>query len=265
MRNPTFPEDCPHASISHHRLEDHGPLAAAALSRLQGALEKLCARPGVLEDFECFEREAHALFTQAEREVLGEQLERLDVDVPTVVIGGWTYLSAAFPQGAELVDFFHAAEQLKAAFDAAHGENSPQARAQFEKYRHLLRWEPNGVSKVIRALVHLHGKYPRRKRLTQVLGYFRKHRHRMGYAETAAKNLPIGSGVVEAACKTLATQRMKRSGMRWRHAGGQAILTLRGLMQSKRFDQAWQLLSNAYHAEVMPPDNVVPLSSHRRQ
>ena len=50
----------------------------------------------------------------------------------------------------------------------------------------------------------------------------------MDYAEAAQRGLPIGSGVVEAACKTLVTERLKRSGMRWREAGGQAILTLRG-------------------------------------
>ncbi len=144
-------------------------------------------------------------------------------------------------------------------------QNAPQAQAQFEKYRHLLRWEPKGVHKVIRALVHLHAKHPRRKRITQVRGYFRKHRRRMHYAERSAKNLPIGSGVVEAACKTLATERMKRSGMRWRQEGGQAILTLRGLIQSERFEQAWHMLSNTYHAQVLPPDNVVPLPSHRLQ
>ena len=54
----------------------------------------------------------------------------------------------------------------------------------------------------------------------------------------------IGSGVVEAACKTLVTQRMKQSGMRWEEAGGQAILTARGRMQSgDRFDRAWALLA----------------------
>ena len=57
----------------------------------------------------------------------------------------------------------------------------------------------------------------------------------MGYAEAAQRGLPIGSGVMEAACKTLATERLKRSGMRWREAGGQAILTLRGWAQSDRF------------------------------
>ena len=59
-----------------------------------------------------------------------------------------------------------------------------------------------------------------------MLGYFRRNRQRMDYAEAAQRGLPIGSGVVEAACKTLVTERLKRSGMRWREAGGQAILTL---------------------------------------
>jgi hypothetical protein len=79
----------------------------------------------------------------------------------------------------------------------------------------------------------------------------------MRYAQAQAQNLPIGSGVVEAACKTLATQRMKRSGMRWRQAGGQAILTLRALHQSERFDRAWKLLSSTYKRTVEIPENVV--------
>jgi len=69
--------------------------------------------------------------------------------------------------------------------------------------------------------------------------------------------------VVEAACKTLATQRLKRSGMRWRHAGGQAILTLRALVQSHRFDQAWSLLSASYRAEVALPENTAEFPRRR--
>ena len=53
------------------------------------------------------------------------------------------------------------------------------------------------------------------------------------------------------------TQRLKRSGMRWRHAGGQAILTLRSLLQSSRFGHAWALLSETYRRDIMVPDNVV--------
>ena len=85
----------------------------------------------------------------------------------------------------------------------------------------------------------------------------------MRYADTQARHLPIGSGVVEATCKTLVTQRLKRSGMRWRHAGGQAILTVRALLQSSRFNQAWALLSGTYRQEVMVPDNVVAFPCKR--
>jgi hypothetical protein len=165
----------------------------------------------------------------------------------------WTYLGAVLPQGIETLDFYHACEHRKAAFDAAYGDNSAKSKAQFEKYRHLLRDEADGVEKVIRALCHLRDTHP----LSTELAYFRRHRHRMRYAQAQAQNLPIGSGVVEAACKTLATQRMKRSGMRWRQAGGQAILTLRALHQSERFARAWKLLSRTYQRTVEIPENVV--------
>ena len=59
----------------------------------------------------------------------------------------------------------------------------------------------------------------------------------MRYHALKAEGVAIGSGVVEAANKTLVTQRMKRSGMRWRIAGGQAVLTFRALIKSARFDR----------------------------
>jgi hypothetical protein len=169
----------------------------------------------------------------------------------------WSYLSTLLPAGIEIADFYHACEHLRRAFDLAYGENSSKSKAQFEKYRHILRDELTGVEKVIRALCHLRDTHPRKKQLATELAYFRGHRHRMRYAEAQTHNLPIGSGVVEAACKTLATQRLKRSGMRWRHHGGQAILTLRALHQSDRFAQAWTLLSDTYKRTVDIPDNVV--------
>ncbi|HKZ19418.1 MAG TPA: hypothetical protein VJQ57_04845, partial [Acidimicrobiia bacterium] len=171
--------------------------------------------------------------------------ERPDLHLVTVADGtrdNWEYLDGEFPEGVPVVDFYHAAEHLRAALVVAYGETDPKGRAQFEKLRHLLRDERRGVSKVIRALVHLRNKHPRRRKLRQELWYFRRNRHRMRYAELAAKRYPIGSGVVEAACKTLVTQRLKRSGMRWRHEGGQAILTLRALCQSDRFERGWNLL-----------------------
>jgi hypothetical protein len=56
---------------------------------------------------------------------------------------------------------------------------------------------------------------------------------------------------VEAACKTLVTQRLKQSGMRWSIQGGQAILTLRSLIQSDRWEQGWALLRKSYQQAVV--------------
>lgn len=169
----------------------------------------------------------------------------------------WRYLSEVLPAGPEVVDFYHAVEHLKDAFDAAYGENSPRMRARFETYRHVLLEDLRGVEKVIRTLVYLRACHPKRKPICLAIGYFRRHRKRMRYAAMAAAGLPIGSGVVEAACKTLVTQRLKRSGMRWREAGGQAILTLRSLIQSERFEAGWQLIAQCYRADVQLPNNVI--------
>ncbi len=69
----------------------------------------------------------------------------------------------------------------------------------------------------------------------------------------------IGSGVVEAACKTLVTQRLKQSGMRWSTGGAQAVLTPRGWDQSERFDNAWALVAATFHADVTVLANVIAL------
>jgi len=189
--------------------------------------------------------------------VLGQRPDLTLVKLADGAKDNWSYLGTALPQGPEIIDFYHACDHLKSAFDAAYGENSSRSKAQFEKYRHLLRDEEEGVQKVIRALCHLRDAHPRKKKLSTELAYFRRYRHRMRYAKARAQNLPIGSGVVEAACKTLATERMKRSGMRWRHTGGQAILTLRALHQSARFERRWKLLSGTYKRTVVIPENVV--------
>ena len=195
--------------------------------------------------------------------VLGRRPELQIVTVADGAHDNWRYLDALAPDATAVVDFYHGAEQLKSALDARYGENDARGRAQFHKLRHILLHDPDGVEKVIRALDHQRKKFPRRTRIGEVLRYFRRNRHRMRYAETQARHLPIGSGIVEAACKTLVTQRLKRSGMRWRHAGGQAILTLRALLQSSRFDQAWALLSKTYRQDVTAPDNVVAFPCNR--
>ena len=141
-----------------------------------------------------------------------------------------------------------------------------EARKRFAALRFVLQEEADGAEKIIRALNYLRKRNPKNTRITKELAYFRNNRHRMRYHEFAAEGLPIGSGVVEAACKTLVTQRMKQSGMRWDEAGGQAILTVRGWTQSgDRFDRAWAMLAATYQAEVVVLHNVVPFPPGGRQ
>jgi hypothetical protein len=174
----------------------------------------------------------------------------------------WTFLSQQLPEGIEILDFFHAAEHLNDALGSVYGEGSLEARQRFEALRFVLKETPDGVEKVIRALDYLRKKHPRNTKVTKEAAYFRNNRQRTRYHQYIAQGLPIGSGVVEAACKTLVTQRLKQSGMRWDEKGGQAILTVRGWTQSgDRFDRAWALLAATYQEEVVVLHNVVPFPS----
>ena len=75
------------------------------------------------------------------------------------------FLDNELPAGLALIDFDHAVGPLKAAFDAAYGENTPKAKSPFEKYRPSLLNDEEGVSKVIRAWVPLRKTDPRRGRI----------------------------------------------------------------------------------------------------
>jgi hypothetical protein len=204
--------------------------------------------------------------SQAVAVVLGQRPELQLVKLADGAKDNWRFLGDELcpGEGVELIDFFHASNHLSDALEAAYGKGSTKAKAQHKKYRTTLRDEEGGVEKVIRALDYLKKKHPRRAKLATELNYFRNNRHRMQYATARAHHLPIGSGVTEAACKTLVTQRLKCSGMRWKTEGGQGVLTIRGLIQSNRFDSGWQLLSGTYRQPVSMPENVVPLNARNR-
>ena len=170
----------------------------------------------------------------------------------------WAYLSSdALPSGEEAVDFFHAGEHLHAAIATVYGDGTHETQFRYATLRDTLRDEDGGVDKIIRALKHLASKHPRKTSLATELAYFRKHKKRMRYMELQSKGLMIGSGVVEAACKTLVTQRLKQSGMRWSVSGAQAILTPRGWDHSDRFDEAWALIAATFEVEVTVLANVI--------
>lgn len=152
----------------------------------------------------------------------------------------------------EIVDFYHACDHLKEGCDAAWGESTARSKTEFERLRKLLKEEDDGAVRVINMLRYHYGRSRghKRKRLKTQLTYFCNQKHRMHYAEYIRQGLPIASGVVEAACKTLVTQRMKQSGMMWGQIGGQAVLTLRSLIQSDRWKPAWELLRAEFRKTV---------------
>ena len=78
------------------------------------------------------------------------------------------------------------------------------------------------------------------KHLNEQRTYFKRNGKRMHYATFRARGWPIGSGPIEAACKTLIKTRLCRSGMRWTRPGGQHILNLRVYVKSNRWDNAWK-------------------------
>jgi hypothetical protein len=206
------------------------------------------------------------LKSQLTAEVMGALSQRPDLRVVKVADGtadNWTYLGEMVPFGDEVLDFYHAVEHLSDALRAAYGEGTRPYQERLPTLRDVLRDASQGVDKVLEALCRLRSRYPRRQAIHKTIAYFREHRHRMHYSALRAQFLPIGSGVVEAACKTLVSQRLKRSGMRWREPGGQAILTFRALCQSERFERAWPLLVETYKRVVALPRKVIALSRYR--
>lgn len=165
----------------------------------------------------------------------------------------------------QIVDYYHACDHLKEGCDAIWGESSLASQAQFERLKTLLKEREDGAEIILATFryYHLKAKGNRCLRVERELTYFSNQRERMHYAHYLALHLPIASGVMEASCKTLVTQRLKRSGMTWTTAGGQAILTLRSLIQSERWSAAWSLLQADFRKSVtVLKESSTPVEQH---
>ena len=171
----------------------------------------------------------------------------------------WTFFDEDMPYGTQITDYFHACQYLKKAFDAAYAKDKFKAKSKYDEYKVILRDDGNGSNKVLRALRYQKNKFKSNDDIKSAVTYFTNNQHRMNYAKAKENNLPIGSGIVEATCKSLVSQRLKRSGMSWQINGGQSILTLRSLVKSHRFDAAWPSIINRYKSEVIGHGNVVKL------
>jgi hypothetical protein len=140
------------------------------------------------------------------------------------------------------LDFFHACGHLGTVAEALFGD-SPPAGAWYRRMRGWLRDRPGGVTDLLRsASQHTNRRAmtpSRREAFGKAYRYLRRYARWMDYAACRAARLPIGSGVTEAACKTVLAERLKRSGMTWGLAGGQVIVDLRVLVPSGVWERSY--------------------------
>ena len=153
----------------------------------------------------------------------------------------------------ELLDFFHGASRLGNAAKAIWG-TSEEATVTGEHWKTVLREKTHGAALVLKSLEYQRSvaDAATAKELTKSINYLARHKRekRLGYAAAKRLNLPIGTGVTEAAAKTLVSVRMKRSGARYSDHGGYTILTLRAAILSGRFDTLSAEIESTYALPV---------------
>jgi hypothetical protein len=142
-----------------------------------------------------------------------------------------------FTQAVHIIDFYHAAERLS---DFVKDYTPHRCQGAFHQECHELL-ETGAIEQLIgrmRGALPHGGK--RRRQGLKALGYFAQRRQQMRYGEFREQGLFIGSGVIEAGCKTLIGKRLKQSGMFWSVAGANAIIAARCCLYSGRFEQFWE-------------------------
>lgn len=141
-----------------------------------------------------------------------------------------------------VVDYYHTAERIWTMSQKLFGKKHKRYQRWARRMLRLLK-KPNGPKRVLHsAAAHLARRKLSKQRRTDfrtAYNYIRKRTRWMQYHDFKNRHIPLGSGITEAACKTLYTQRLKLSGMRWSAEGGQRILTLRTILLSRIWTEAY--------------------------
>ena len=143
-----------------------------------------------------------------------------------------------FKDCVQIVDFYHALEHAGHVLAALIGKEHPDYKAQ------LRRWAKRLLKDQVQALIDQTHKEctgtPQAEAVEKELGYFVRNVSRMQYGTFRAQGFFIGSGVVEAGCKTVIGGRCKQSGMFWSEAGAENILALRCIQASQHHNEFWK-------------------------
>jgi hypothetical protein len=154
----------------------------------------------------------------------------------------WGLAEEHFPGAIQIVDLYHAREHLAALGKLLYAPGSAEA-----KRWTVARGEALDAGEVERLLARLGRLRPRgqeaQEAVRKAIGYFETNADRMRYARFRSQGLFVGSGVVEAGCKTIIGFRLKQSGMRWTVRGANAIIALRCAELSGRWEEFWEARS----------------------
>jgi hypothetical protein len=201
-----------------------------------------------------------AFFAQMERELAQITGRFPEARVAAVADGAhdhWAWLEAR--SRWQVVDFWHVSEYLAAAAPAlARGKAAQECW--LADACHRLKQECGAATALLAQMEEAlaMGKATARPALQKAVSYFRNHLPRMNYALHVAMDLPIGSGITEAACKSVVKERMSGSGMKWTSFGAQHILALRTLIKTDgRWAQFWEKVSRFGFCQIKGPHAAV--------
>jgi len=158
----------------------------------------------------------------------------------------WNLVGEHFYDSRQAVDWYHASQHLWHVAHALAGEGTPAAQRWYHPHETLLfQGHADQVAARLRQAAHTHPQQA--DTLRREAGYFHDNQRRMQYQDLRDDGWPIGSGVVESACK-LFRHRFVASGMRWSRPGLQHLLPIRAAVLGHSFDATW---SAAYS---LPPN-----------
>jgi hypothetical protein len=152
----------------------------------------------------------------------------------------WELARVWFPGALLILDFFHAAEHVGLLTEILFGQDTPEAEQHREAWSKILKDQQHGADQVIelaRQAMPARGK--KRRLALKALAYFENNRDKMHYWDYQQRGLFIGSGVVEAGCKSVVGQRLKQSGMFWSLSGAENILSIRCVLENGQFNECW--------------------------
>ena len=156
----------------------------------------------------------------------------------------WNLAEEHFHGATQIVDLYHAREHYWNVAKAIFGDDVKKIALWTEQRRKEL---DNGeVEQVMQAIKRLSASHGRAQEICQrEISYFEKNKKRMRYDEFRRQGLFVGSGVLEAGCRTVIGQRLKQSGMHWSVKGANSIIALRCCLLSNRWENFWEYRASA--------------------